>query len=109
MTTGKTDPAKAYAESKYPIVMAPTDEAYLMGSTEIDIGKRMAAEEGYRAGAASREAEIEEAFRAGHEAKIRQEYNSAIMRNGFGNAAGRYITVEEAFTDYQNRKGRGDE
>lgn len=44
-----------------------------------------------------------EAFKAGHDAKMRQQYNSAIMRN-FPQAAGRFITCEEAFIEYWEQK-----
>lgn len=45
----------------------------------------------------------EEAFEKGHHAKIRQEYNSAVLKN-FAGAAGRFVTVEEAFQNYWAEK-----
>ena len=49
-----------------------------------------------------------EYFEAGHNAKIREEYNRALLQSGLVNAAGRYQTVEEAFESYEATKKDGE-
>lgn len=62
---------------------------------------------GYQTAEKELERREREAFEAGHKAKIKQEYNSSLIKNGFVRAAGRYISVEEAFEDYKKSRGEG--
>ena len=60
--------------------------------------------DGFYITAAELEQREREAFEAGHKAKVRQEYNSALIKNGFVSAAGRYKDVDEAFNDYLKQR-----